>query len=90
MKIAIDFRVGLDFAFSDGELVPTISAIDIANVTVSMVSSSLLGVDPEDLQMAVPILLEGALPVLSGALGAFPIPSFFGFELAPVATGLNG
>jgi hypothetical protein len=90
VKIAIDFRVGLDFAFSGDELVPTISALDVANLTVSMETSSLLGIDPEDLQQAVPILLEAALPVLSGALGAFPIPAFFGFQLVPVQTGLNG
>jgi hypothetical protein len=90
LKITIDFMVGLDFAFAGGELVPTISTISPANVTVSMESSSFLFVAPEDLQAAVPILLQGALPILTGALGAFPIPSFFGFDLAPVATGLNG
>ena len=90
VKIAIDLRAGVDFAFAGGELVPTISTIDPANVTVGVASSQFLAVSPEDLQDAVPILLQGALPVLSGALGAFPIPSFFGFQLDPVSTGMNG
>jgi hypothetical protein len=90
LKVAIDFRVGLNFAFDGGQLVPTISAIDLGNVTVSVQSTSLLGITPEDLQDAVPILIQGALPLLTGALGAFPIPSFFGFDLAPVETGMNG
>jgi Glucodextranase, domain B len=90
VKIAIDLRAGVDFAFAGGELVPTISTIDPANVTVGVASSQFLTVSPEDLQDAVPILLQGALPVLSGALGAFPIPSFFGFQLDPVSTGMNG
>jgi hypothetical protein len=90
LKIVIDFRVGLDFDFADGELIPTISTINPADVTVSMETSSFLTIQPEDVQSAVPILLQGALPVLSGALGSFPIPAFFGFDLAPVETGLNG
>jgi hypothetical protein len=90
VKVAIDLRVGVNFGFSNGELVPTITTVDPANVTVSIESSQFLTVTPESLQDIVPLLLEAALPILSGALGAFPIPSFFGFDLTPVSTGLNG
>ena len=90
VKVAIDLRVGVDFGFAGGELVPTITTVDPANVTVSLESSQFLTLTPESIQDVVPLLLEAALPILSGALGAFPIPSFFGFDLTPVSTGLNG
>jgi hypothetical protein len=90
VKVAIDLRVGVDFGFAGGELIPTITTVDPANVTVSIESSQFLTLTPESIQDIVPLLLEAALPILSGALGSFPIPSFFGFDLTPVSTGLNG
>ena len=92
LNLAVDFRVGLDFAFDGGtgQLSPTISAIDEADVVASVQSSFFGTVTPEDVQVAVPALVQGALPVLSDSLGSFPIPAFFGFQLDPVETGLNG
>jgi hypothetical protein len=92
LKLVIDFRVGLDFDFDGetGELLPTISAINQSDVLASVASSYFGTVTPEDIQLAVPILIGGALPILSSSLGSFPIPSFFGFQLVPVETGLNG
>jgi hypothetical protein len=90
LNLAIDFRVGLDFGFADGQLAPTISAIDENDVVASVQSSFFGTVTPEDVQVAVPALVQGALPVLSDSLGSFPIPAFFGFQLDPVETGLNG
>ena len=79
-----------DFDFVGGELLPTISAVDENDVLASVASSWFGTVTPEDIQFAVPILIQGALPILSSSLGSFPIPSFFGFQLAPVEVGLNG
>jgi hypothetical protein len=90
LKLVVDFRVGLDFDFVGGELLPTISAVDENDVLASVASSWFGTVTPEDIQFAVPILIQGALPILSSSLGSFPIPSFFGFQLAPVEVGLNG
>jgi hypothetical protein len=90
LKLAVDFRVGLDFEFVDGALLPTISAVNSGDIQVSVISSYFPTITPEDVQGVLPGVLAGALPELSDTLGSFPIPAFFGFELQPVEVGNNG
>jgi hypothetical protein len=90
LKLAIDFRVGLDFQFADGALLPVISAVNEQDIVLSVISSFWNNVTPEDVQGALPGALAGALPALSDTLGSFPIPDFFGFQLEPVEVANNG
>jgi hypothetical protein len=90
LKLAVDFRVGLDFEFGNGALVPVISAVNSGDIQVSVISSYFGTITPEDVQGVLPGVLAGALPELSDTLGSFPIPDFFGFQLDPVEVGTNG
>jgi hypothetical protein len=90
LKLAVDVRIGLDFDFVNGELVPQISSVAPGDIAVSVMSSYFGTITPEDVQGVLPGILAGALPELSGTLGSFPIPSFFGFGLEPVEVGQNG
>jgi len=90
LKLAVDVRIGLDFNFVNGELVPQISAVAPGDIQVSVISSYFSTITPQDVQGVLPGVLAGALPELSGTLGSFPIPSFFGFGLDPVEVGTNG
>jgi hypothetical protein len=90
LKLAVDVRIGLDFDFVGGELTPQISAVAPGDIQVSVISSYFPTITPQDVQGVLPGVLAGALPELSGTLGSFPIPSFFGFGLDPVEVGTNG
>jgi glucodextranase-like protein len=90
LKLAVDFRVGLDFEFGSGALVPVISSVDVDDIDVSVISSYFPTITPEDVQGVLPGVLAGALPELSDTLGSFPIPDFFGFQLQAVEVGANG
>jgi Glucodextranase, domain B len=90
LKLAVDFRVGLDFEFGSGALLPVISAVNAGDIDVSVISSYFPTITPEDVQGVLPGVLAGALPELSDTLGSFPIPDFFGFQLQPVEVGTNG
>jgi hypothetical protein len=90
LKLAVDFRLGLDFEFESGALLPVISAVNAGDIQVSVISSFFPTITPEDVQGVLPGVLAGALPELSDTLGSFPIPDFFGFQLQPVEVGTNG
>ncbi len=89
LKIAVDFRVGLDFQFDElaGELQPVLSSLSPTDVAVGLLSTNFPTITPADVQNAVPGILVQALPALANTLGAFPIPDFFGFALAPIELG---
>lgn len=90
LKLAVDFRVGLDFEFGSGVLQPVISSVNSGDIQVSVISSYFATITPEDVQGVLPGVLAGALPELSNTLGSFPIPDFFGFQLQAVEVGTNG
>jgi uncharacterized membrane protein YraQ (UPF0718 family) len=67
-----------------------LSAVDVPDIQVGVIDSYFPTITPEDVQGVLPGVLVGTLPLLSDTLGAFPIPSFFGFQLQSVETGRNG
>jgi hypothetical protein len=82
---AVDFRAGLELLIDDatGQLAPTISGLDVEDITVSIIDN-LVQTDEATLRASLPDLLTIALPSLGSSLGGFPVPSFLNFQLAPV------
>jgi hypothetical protein len=92
LKVAVDFRAGLDFEFDSvtGSLTPVLAEVLPSAFQTGVLSSFFGTVTPEQVQAQLPLILSDALPLLADTLGTFPIPSFFGFQLQAVELGRNG
>jgi hypothetical protein len=91
LKVAVDFRAGLDLVFDDGtgELVPAISSVAPAEIRVGVLDN-LIGTNEATLVAVLPQLLAVVLPDIAGSLGSFPLPAFLGLDMFGVDVSRNG
>ncbi len=83
LDVAFDVRLGVNFAFANGALVPSFGTVNPADITVA-VTQNPYHVTTSTLVAFLPQVLALQLPDLASALGTFPIPSFLGLQLSPV------
>ena len=91
LRGAMDFRAGLNMSFDNatGQLQVGIGSVTPADITVGVLDNA-IGTNETSLALALPNLIAPVLPSLGENLGAFPIPGFFGLELAGVEVSRNG
>jgi hypothetical protein len=89
LELAFDVRLGLDFSFTNGALVPSFGQVNPADIAV-VVTQNPLHVTTSTLVAFLPQVLALQLPDLSASLGTFPIPSFLGLQLSPVEISNTG
>ena len=89
LRVAVDFRAGLDMSFADGSLSFSIGSVAPADITVGILENA-VHTNENVLGVALPFVLAEALPSLGAGLAAFPIPSFFGLELQGLEVSRNG
>ncbi|MCK6546848.1 hypothetical protein L6R52_13450 [Myxococcota bacterium] len=75
MTITVDLDVGLGVDVTpSNELVPVLGDLSGALTNVRVTNSEILAEDPAELALAIPSLLQLALPQLAGVLPGFPLP----------------
>ena len=88
---AFDARLGMNLAFlPDGSgLAVTLSEPDAADTVMAIVYNP-LGASEATLETVLPGVIRPLIPQLAGALAGFPLPEFFGLNLAGVNVSYNG
>jgi hypothetical protein len=91
IQLAADAEAGITpvYVAATNEIQFNISTIDTSSVQTVILSNA-IGADEESLQGLMPLLIQQALPLLSGGLGAFPLPTIFGLKPAGVEISRNG
>jgi hypothetical protein len=69
----------LNYIAATNEIVFAIGSIS-ANDIQSVILINKIGTDEASLQMVIPLLVQQALPLLSGGLGSLPLPSLLGLQ----------
>lgn len=89
LDVAFDARLGVNFDFTNGALVPSFGPVSPGDIAVA-VTRNPFHVTTSTLVGFLPQILALQLPDLSSALGTFPIPSFLGLTLSPVEISRSG
>ncbi|MFQ5667609.1 MAG: hypothetical protein ACE5I7_14450 [Candidatus Binatia bacterium] len=91
IRIATDVQTGLDVAFSDAteQLVFAVTRPRPTDISVAILANG-IGTSEAKLRMGLPAILAQVFPRLSGSLGSFPIPKFFGLQTQGVEVSRNG
>lgn len=89
LAMRVNARVGVDVTFSGGSLAFALGEPDPADVDVDITANA-VHTDEQSLSTLLPQVVGMVLPSLSDSLGSFPIPAFFGLELAPVEVTSSG
>ncbi|MGH0029546.1 MAG: hypothetical protein ACQGVC_07130 [Myxococcota bacterium] len=87
---SVNASLGLDASFSGGALSFTLGAPDPVNGLEVAITTNRLGTDEASLTSLIEGLFVLALPELSNALEAFPLPDFLGLSLSDVEVGRAG
>jgi hypothetical protein len=88
---AFDTRLGMDLDFlPDGSgLAVTLAEPLEADMLMTVIYNP-LGTNEAQLEAALPGIIRPLIPQLAGALSGFPVPQFFGMNLAGVEVSKNG
>lgn len=91
LRVAADARVGFGLGFDAqaGQLTPSISAPGLDQITMRVVDNA-VGTNTAQVESILPLLMAPLFPSLSGTLGSFPLPTFFGLALAPISLDRTG
>jgi hypothetical protein len=83
--------MGLDLDFlPDGSgLAVSIAAPGESDAVMSVIHNP-LGTNEAELEVALPALIRPLIPQLAGAIAGFPLPQFFGLNLAGVEVSRSG
>ena len=80
LKLALDFKTGLDLALTAGQLAPTLSQPPPTDITLAILENP-IGENPLFIEFVLPSFLAPLLPLLGDSLGSFPLPDFLGQQL---------
>ena len=89
LTIAVDVRIGLDLVFADGQLAFLLGSLSSEGIGLTITSNQ-ISANETQLTNVLLFLLPDVLPTLADSLGAFPIPSFLGFDLGLVEVSKSG
>ncbi len=91
LEAGVDARAGVNLTYvaASNEIAFTISSINTSDIQAVILDNS-IGTDEATLQGVLPVLVQQALPLLSGGLGAFPLPSLLGLQPVGVEVSRNG
>lgn len=90
LRGAVDATLGMNFTFASGGLNFNLSTPGTSDITVAMLLNT-LGVNETALEQDVlPPLIATLIPSLAGGLGSFPLPEFFGLNLAGLQVARSG
>ncbi len=91
LEAAVDARAGVNLQYlsASNTITFTISTINAADI-VPVILGNAIGTDESTLNGVLPILVQQALPSLSGGLGSLPLPSILGLQPVGVEVSRNG
>lgn len=90
LRGAVDAKLGMNFTFASGGLNFSLSTPGTNDITVAVLKNT-LGVNEAALEQDVlPPLIATLIPSLAGGLGSFPLPEFFGTQLAGLRVARSG
>ncbi|MEN8180926.1 MAG: hypothetical protein ABFS46_00165 [Myxococcota bacterium] len=89
LEVAVDATVGLEIAFTNGELSFTPGPLSSNDVGVTILTNP-LAANESPLRSLLLILIPQLFPTLADSLGSFPLPDFLGLQLDAVEVGKNG
>ena len=91
LEVAVDARAGVNLTYiqASNEISFTISNINTQDIVAVLLTNN-IGTNEASLQGVLPVLVQQALPLLSGGLGSFPLPSLLGLQPVGVEVSRNG